>query len=402
MKTIAFIPARGGSKTIPFKNIKGLNDKPLIYWVLDALEKSNVDEIVVATDSKLIRNICELHSSYKHKMYIYDRSLENARDESTTESVMLEFINQANYNDKDNFILVQCTNPFLLSEHINEALDEYNMDKSFIEEYGSMMSSTYSPRYIWDRRNSKSLNYDYTNRSRKQDYNELEHKFCLENGSFYINTIENIKRDNNRLSQPIHFYNMPWYSMIEIDTEDDWKLAEYIMKSFHIKNSIKEMSKIKLFAFDIDGCLTDGKISINDQGFNSYQFSKQDSKGLELLDRNIKICAITSEKDVTVFKKRFEKIHIDYFVYNCKDKIGFINNILKRELEKGNKIKMNEIAFIGDDIQDLELIKSCGISACPQNAISIIKQNSMIQLSREGGNGAIREFICKLMELKVI
>ena len=111
MRKIAFVPARCGSKSIPFKNIKMFCGKPLIYWILNALEDSKtIDKTIVATDCKEIATIVE---SFKFKkVSIYWRNPENAQDLSTTESVMLEYIQQSNLKKSDYFILTQSTSPF--------------------------------------------------------------------------------------------------------------------------------------------------------------------------------------------------------------------------------------------------------------------------------------------------
>ena len=95
MKTIAFIPVRGGSKSIPLKNIKPFCGKPLVCWNIEALENCpEVDQIIVATDSDEIWTIVE-KQRYK-KTTLYRRSAENASDTASTESVMLEYINYSN------------------------------------------------------------------------------------------------------------------------------------------------------------------------------------------------------------------------------------------------------------------------------------------------------------------
>ena len=94
MKTIAFIPVRGGSKSIPLKNIKSFCGKPLVCWNIEALEVCpEVDEVIVATDSDDIWNTVKSRN-YK-KTTLYRRSAENASDTASTESVMLEYINYA-------------------------------------------------------------------------------------------------------------------------------------------------------------------------------------------------------------------------------------------------------------------------------------------------------------------
>ena len=91
---IAFIPVRGGSKSIPLKNIRLINGKPLVYWTAKAACEANcVDKVIIATDSKEIKDI--VLSFDFHKLEVYDRDPQNAQDTSSTESVMLEYIEKA-------------------------------------------------------------------------------------------------------------------------------------------------------------------------------------------------------------------------------------------------------------------------------------------------------------------
>ena len=173
MSVIAFIPARGGSKSILKKNIKVFCGKPLIFWNLQELQKSDVDEIIVATDSDEIKSIVNAFNFSKVK--VYDRIIENAQDISSTESVMLEYINCSNISNEDTFILVQATSPFTQSIHFNEGLELF-------KQHDSILTCCESKRFSW--RNGKALNYDIYKRPRRQ-----EHKGTLiENGAFYMST----------------------------------------------------------------------------------------------------------------------------------------------------------------------------------------------------------------------
>ena len=90
MRVVAFIPARGGSKSISQKNIKVFCGKPLIFWNLQELQNSNVDDIIVATDSAEIKSVVNAFNFSKVK--VYDRIKDNAQDISSTESVILEYM----------------------------------------------------------------------------------------------------------------------------------------------------------------------------------------------------------------------------------------------------------------------------------------------------------------------
>lgn len=201
MKTIAFIPVRGGSKSIPLKNIKLFCGKPLVCWNIEALENCPmVDEVIVATDSDEIWNTVE-KQNYK-KTILYRRSAENACDTASTESVMLEYINYAQLPNDDIFMLVQATSPLTESVHFTEALQLYSK-----HEYDSIITCVRNYRFFW-KEDGTSMNYDYRNRPRRQNFNGM----LMENGAFYINTVGNVKESGNRLSGKIGIYEMPEYT----------------------------------------------------------------------------------------------------------------------------------------------------------------------------------------------
>ncbi|XWO13403.1 N-acylneuraminate cytidylyltransferase [Candidatus Hepatincola sp. Pdp] len=219
-KTIGFLPLRGGSKSIPLKNIKVINGKPLCYWVLEALETSKVDEIYVATDSKDITDT--VNAMGFNKVKIFQRSSKNAQDSSSTESVILEFLEKNSYQDNDLFILVQATSPLLDSKHINEALQLLHDSKA-----DSLLSAVVSKRFLWDK-TGNPINYNYKKRPRRQDFSG----YFMENGAFYINKIQNILKHKNRLSGKIAIYEMPEYTNLEIDEELDWLIVEILLKKY--------------------------------------------------------------------------------------------------------------------------------------------------------------------------
>jgi len=218
-RTIAFIPARGGSKSIPLKNIKLLCGKPLIFWSVSALEKVGcINEIVVATDSNEIEEV--VLSFNFEKVKIYRRLPENATDTATTESVMIEYIRQSSLNDNDIFILVQATSPLTHGKHFSEALELYNNS-----EYDSLLTCTRNYRFFWNE-DGTPKNYDYRNRPRRQDFNGQ----LVENGAFYINTVGGIRNSQNRLCGRIGIYEMPEYTATEIDEPGDWIVVEQLIK----------------------------------------------------------------------------------------------------------------------------------------------------------------------------
>ena len=374
---IAFIPVRCGSKSIPFKNIKKFCGKPLVYWNLLALQNSKlIDSVYVATDCEEIKSVVSGFSFSKVK--VYKRSDKNATDESSTESVMLEFIDKNNFKNNDLFLLVQATSPLTQTEDFNNALEVLSKDKN-----DSLLTCVRTKRFFWD--SNKPINYDFVDRPRRQDFQGL----LMENGAFYINSIGNIKKNKNRLSGKISIYEMKDYNSIEIDEEDDWIVAESLMYK-HVLSKVPG-KKIKLFLTDVDGTLTDAGMYYGEGGEEFKKFNTHDGKGFELLRKaGIKTGIITSE-NTDIVKNRAKKLKVDYLYQGLEHngKLSVVESICG---DLG--IELGEVAYIGDDINCRELLENVRMSACPDNALTQIRLiPNILQLSKKGGDGAVREFI---------
>lgn len=380
MKVIAFIPVRGGSKSIPLKNIKPFCGKPLVCWNIEALENCpEVDEVIVATDSDAIWTTVE-KQNYK-KTTLYKRSAENACDTASTESVMLEYIHNANLAEDNIFMLVQATSPLTESIHFSEALQMYAKG-----EYDSIITCVRNYRFFWNE-DGTSMNYDYMNRPRRQNFNGM----LMENGAFYINTVGNILSNGNRLGGKIGIYEMPEYTATEIDEPDDWIILENLMRKHILAYHTSEKSQIKLFISDIDGTLTDGGMYYSENGDELKKFNTRDGMGFGMLRKaGIKTAIITSE-DRMLNQRRAEKLQLDYLVQGKREggKLSAAQSICE---ELG--ITLQDVAYIGDDINCIDLLSAVGIAACPSDAHQRVKDIPHIKvMSKKGGEGCVREFI---------
>ena len=373
MSVVAFIPARGDSKSIPDKNIKLFCGKPLIFWILEQLQESNVDEIVVATDSEKIKEVVKSFSF--SKVEVYDRTKENANDDSSTESVILEYIDKSSLLESDVFMLVQATSPFTQEKHFNEGL-------TLFKRHDSVLSCTVDKCFVW-REDGVPLSYDIDNRPRRQEYKGN----LIENGAFYISTVADINTTQTRISGDIGIYKMPEYSRVELDEPLDWVIAESLMQKFVI-NSSYDFSKIKLFLSDVDGVLTDGGMYYTENGDEFKKFCTHDGMAFHLLQNTgIKVGILTSE-DRELNRRRAKKLGLDFDFHGAIDKLKMVNDLCENE-----DITIDEVAYIGDDINCFDLLCNVGIAACPNNAISQIKEiPGIIQLGKNGGDGVVRQF----------
>lgn len=378
--TIAFIPVRGGSKSIPLKNIKPFCGKPLVYWNVSALQQcKDVDKIVVATDSAVIK---ETVASFGFsKVELYDRKAENACDTASTESVMLEYIDAAKLSEDTTFMLVQATSPLTETTHFAEGLKLYNSGK-----YDSVLTCVRNYRFFWND-DGTSKNYDYMNRPRRQNFSGM----FMENGAFYINSVKNIKTSGNRLSGKIGIYEMPEYTATEIDEPDDWIVLENLMRRHVLSKSKVDYSNIKLVISDVDGVLTDGGMYYTENGDELKKFNTRDGMAFQLLrEHGIKTAIITSE-NTKIVERRAQKLHID-FLKQGKRNGGKLE--AAKEICEELGITLSEVAFVGDDINDIELLERVGFAFCPEDSSDDVKNVSGIKkLSVNGGNGVIRNIM---------
>ncbi len=160
-------------------------------------------------------------------------------------------------------------------------------------------------------------------------------------------------------------------------------------KSIKEKNKRLEdkAKKIKLVLTDNDGVLTDTGVYYSENGEELKRFSIRDGMGVERLKNlvNIKTVIITGELSGSV-KKRAEKLKIDELYLGAKKKESLLNEILNK-----NNLKPENIAFIGDDVNDMELIKIVGLTAAPADAMQDILEIVDYVCKHKGGNGAFRE-----------
>lgn len=381
---VVFIAVRGGSKSIPFKNIKPINGRPLIYWTLDAaMNCIKVDQIYVSTDSE---EICKVVESYKkgaengHKVNCISRSAETATDIASTESAMLEFAKQHAFR---HIILVQATSPLLDHKQLTEAIEYYQQSN-----YDSLISVVRQKRFIWGESDGQffPINYDYRNRPRRQNFDG----FLVENGAFYITAKELLMESQCRISGRIGAYEMNETTYFEIDEIEDWLIVEKLLRR---KNHENQSTRIKLFATDCDGILTDGGMYYTESGDEMKKFNAKDGMGFALLrEAGIKTAIITGE-DTAIIVDRADKIGADYLFKGIKDKLPVLKQIAKKE-----GIKLSEIAYMGDDLNDIQCLEAAGLGFSVLDAEEIAKSTADIIVNKRGGNGAVREAIGYLIK----
>ena len=376
MKKIAIIPLRKNSKGIPGKNKKKLLGRPLFCWTLGAAIFSELDEVYIFTDDEEILSFIQKEYSWSSKVRGLLRNEENANDTASTESAMLEFAEKVKF-DFDILCLLQATSPLTTNKDINEALFQITSKNKT-----AALSVVKTHRFTWNA-DGTPQNYDIFNRPRRQDFEGL----LIENGAIYATSKEAFFQSQNRVSGTIGLVEMPEETLMEIDSISDWLVIESLVAER--QKSLKKQERINFLVLDVDGVFTDGGVFYDANGEMAKKFDMRDGMGLEILRQNgVEVVVVTSENSDLV-AKRMQKLQIKHTFLGIKDKYSFLQNFIMQQ-----QTSWSNLAYVGDDVNDLANLCSVGWSFAPADATAVVKQQVDFTLTHHSANGAIRE-VCE-------
>jgi YrbI family 3-deoxy-D-manno-octulosonate 8-phosphate phosphatase len=377
MSLVALVPARGGSKGIPGKNIRDFAGRPLLYWVCKAAQDCpEIDAVYVSTDSEEIAAVAlGLGLS---KLQVIARAPGTATDTASTESVMLDFAERVPF---DHIALLQATSPLLESAQLSRACQRVLSGAC-----DSVLSVVPQKRFYWKLGPDGSaapLNYDPLARPRRQDHEGT----LVENGAFYVTTRAGLLASRCRLSGRIEVVEMPEESYFEIDEASDWTIAEALLRarSRRADTLLERLRNIRLVATDVDGCLTDSGMYYGEQGDELKKFNTRDGLAFRRLQEAGFHTAIITQENTLLMRRRATKVRVDDLYQGADDKCGCMAELLEK-----HGIAWEQVAYLGDDLGDLALLKKVGFAACPADAMPPIREVAMAMRAR-GGEGAFRE-----------
>jgi len=238
MNIVAIIPARGGSKAIPRKNLIDFCGKPLMVWSIQQAKGSrHVNDVFVSSDDNEILVVAQKAGA---RTIVRPKKL--AGDKSSSEDALSHALDQIERCQKkkvDIAVFLQATSPVRTSEDIDKAVEAFISLKA-----DSLFSASPLEDYcVWKKNGQKleSFSYDYRKRGRRQDRKPL----FLENGSIYIFKPQVFRRFCNRLGGKIAIYLMPFWQSHEIDEMVDVELCQFYMIKNILRNSKETKTKGK-------------------------------------------------------------------------------------------------------------------------------------------------------------
>ena len=159
-------------------------------------------------------------------------------------------------------------------------------------------------------------------------------------------------------------------------------------------NVLEAFKKITTFVFDVDGVLTDGSVLLLENGLQARQMNIKDGLALQMAVKNGYKVIIVSGAASEPVTNRFLYLGIEEIHLGVKDKLNFLQVFIKQ-----NGLQWEEILFMGDDLPDLLVLEKAGLSCCPADAATEVKQTSKYISTKNGGNGCVRDVIEKVLKL---
>ncbi|MFI5163994.1 MAG: KdsC family phosphatase [Bacteroidia bacterium] len=151
--------------------------------------------------------------------------------------------------------------------------------------------------------------------------------------------------------------------------------------------------KIKFLALDIDGVMTDGGVYLTEKGDIFKKFNVKDGMGIrQVIKSGVQVGFISAGKSERLLNARAKMLYVKYVYAGDDEKLA----VLRKWCSK-LKINLKEVAYIGDDINDLNIISAVGFSACPADAVDKVKKSVSVVLKKNGGDGCVREFVEKYL-----
>ena len=377
MSCLAIIPARGGSRGVPRKNVAPLLGRPmLVYTIEQARGTPEISRIVVSTDDPAIARVAEENGAETVM-----RPDEISGDTASSESALLHVLDHL--RDIEGYeprlvVFLQATSPLRRPDDIARAIHT-------LEDAGadSLFSATHVHGFVWRQVDGQpaSFSYDFRNRPRRQDAPED----LVENGSIYVFRPWVLRHFNNRLGGRIAVYRMPAVTSLQVDEPSDLALMEALLSTVRTTPAAVDLARVSLLVLDFDGVMTDNRVSVDERGVESAACHRGDGWGIaRLVERGVEVVVVSTEENPVV-TARCRKLRIPC-IQGSTDKLSAVRQLAtERGLEPG------AVAYVGNDVNDLGALRWVGLPIAVADAEPEVRAASRLVTSNAGGNGAVRE-----------
>ncbi len=401
-EVLAVIPARGGSKGIPRKNIKLFAGYPLIsYSIAAALQSQSVTRVIVSTDDEEIAAVARQFGAETP----FIRPPELAQDQTTDLPVFehaLKWLKDNENYSPDLVIQLRPTSPIRPRQCVDEAVALLQKHPE-ADSVRGVVPSGQNPYKMWrltgkDQPMTPLLELEDLAEPFNSPRQALPPTYW-QTGHIDVIRPSVILEQASMSGKVILPYLIDARYTVDIDTPFDWQRYEWL-----VRNGDLDMvdpasrrrhfpSKISLVAMDFDGVLTDNIVYVDENGVEKVATSRGDSMGIRLVREALPIEFIVISTEVNpVVTARCKKLKLEVY-QGIKDKPAVLRNVMQ---QKG--ISAEEIVFIGNDVNDLGCLDMAGYAVVPADAEPEVIRSADLVLNRKGGRGAVREFCDMLLQ----
>lgn len=388
-RCVAIIPARGGSKGVPRKNLQRVGGVALVARAIRAARASaGVDLVVVSTDDDEIAAV-----SHAAGALVIRRPAEISGDEASSESAILHALDELERRGEniDVVAFLQATSPFIPSDALSDAVRVVRAGEA-----DSVFSAHETYGFLWRRSDgaaedgggegggaAEAINHDAAHRPRRQD-REPHH---LETGAFYVFGADGFRARGHRFFGRIRIAEVPEWTAIEIDDEHQLRVA----RALAAVHDLPEPIVVKAVVTDFDGVHTDDTAIIDTDGRERVRVSREDGMGVSLLRKAGLPMLILSTEVNPIVRARAEKLRVPV-LHGIDDKESALRGWAE---EIG--VALDDIAYLGNDVNDLPAMRIVGWPVAVADAHPLVLDEARVVLSRTGGKGAVRELIERVL-----
>lgn len=377
---VAVIPARGGSKGVPGKNLAPVAGVPLVVRAIRAcLAAGRVSEVVVSTDDDGIAA-----TAAQAGAIVVRRPAELANDTASSEAA-LRHVLETRYADRlpEVLLLVQCTSPFITAAEVDEvvaAIQERGADSAF--------TAAAFHGFVWREDGSAyGVNHDHRTRLRRQE-RPVEY---LETGAAYAMRTEGFLAAGHRFFGTVQAVPTDPARVLEIDEPDDLARARAIAGLIETERPIPPAGAVQAVVLDFDGTQTDDRVWITADGTEQVAVHRGDGMGIAALrDAGLPILFLSTEVN-SVVTARAAKLRVEC-VHATQDKVSELRAWCGRI-----GVDLAQVAYVGNDLNDLGCLQVVGWPVAVANAHPAVKQAAAWTTTAAGGHGAVREVAAWLL-----
>lgn len=378
-RTVAIIPARGGSKGVPRKNIQRVGGVPLIARAVRAAWAApGIDVVVVSTDDDEIAAVAEAAGAR-----VVRRPAALSGDTATSESAILHAIDELERSGEAAEIVafLQATSPFIPAGALGTAVADVQAGRA-----DSVFSAHETYGFLWrqtDAGAAAAVNHEASHRPRRQD----REPHFLETGAFYVFRVDGFREAEHRFFGRIRIAEVPEWTAIEIDDPQQLRIA----RTLAALHEGEERMTVSAVVTDFDGVHTDDTAIIDADGGERVRVSREDGMGVALLRKAGIPMLILSTEVNPVVRARADKLRVPV-LHGIDDKESAL-----RGWAEDNGIPLADIAYLGNDVNDLPAMRIVGWPVAVADAHPAVIEEARVVLRRRGGDGAVRELIERVL-----